>query len=478
MDSHHFLLLLLSAVFLTSSFSHAAIQIPFQRVFPPVTSEPVDESVVSGVTVFSEDDDQSDDKYLDFSVLQKRATSKQGLSGSYVRYLTNADVIISRTVKKTFKVLIDTGNSLTAFPVSGCRGCSNNVLFTNQTSPVFCNAQSCDGRCSSTTPQLCDASQVLSNGLTLRGYRTLGQVAIGNLSASLYFQAIEFQRDGSTFNELPVEGVLSFGHVDEETNTALPTYFDVVSTKYKLPKVFTLTLTNVTGTLTLGGTDESVVGPYFYTSMLMPSNSTWEVSVTSMKIGSQTVITNQIAQIESSSATIQMEDSVYQTLQESMLKNYPNLPGINGTVSIWNGLCFSNVSSVVSYPPLSIYFDGFYLSLSPFDYFFPVVDKANVTSYCFGISRGGEGIYLGDPFLRAFSTTFDEENHRIGFALASLTSEIYVATEEEDGLSRGQKAAIAIGVIAGVALVVGIAIFVLKPRNSGGQANDNEKMLY
>eukprot|EP01097_Dermamoeba_algensis_P010408 TRINITY_DN768_c0_g1_i1.p1 TRINITY_DN768_c0_g1~~TRINITY_DN768_c0_g1_i1.p1 ORF type:complete len:213 (+),score=46.47 TRINITY_DN768_c0_g1_i1:953-1591(+) len=212
--------------------------------------------------------------------------------------------------------------------------------------------------------------------------------------------------------------------------------------------------------------------------MLMPSNSTWEVSVTSMKIGSQTVITNQIAQIESSSATIQMEDSVYQTLQESMLKNYPNLPGINGTVSIWNGLCFSNVSSVVSYPPLSIYFDGFYLSLSPFDYFFPVVDKANVTSYCFGISRGGEGIYLGDPFLRAFSTTFDEENHRIGFALASLTSEIYVATEEEDGLSRGQKAAIAIGVIAGVALVVGIAIFVLKPRNSGGQANDNEKMLY
>ncbi len=236
-----------------------------------------------------------------------------------------------------------------------------------------------------------------------------------------------------------VDGILGLGlpRLNCNPTCATPVYESVL-VQSGLPAQFSLCLGDLRGALVLGsdGVEEGLhAGKVHYVPFM--SNARFGTYYT---VGIEGLLVDAVplerprdagaapwprqAIVDSGTTLLLLENDLFAALKAFFQTRFCRLPGVCGAQSVFEqGVCLTELPR--GFPTISLSLSGaaLRLELPPSVYFVAYRDPALGHSvYCLGIQPAGhERTVLGDTLLRGFSTVFDLDRRRIGFARPNRT---------------------------------------------------------
>ncbi|GJQ11431.1 hypothetical protein GpartN1_g3222.t1 [Galdieria partita] len=438
----------------------------------------------SPVELLSVEERHFNDEYL-VPLTQSRGISKRRrqaaktsatLEGGLITvggYYTNISV-----GGKDVYVLIDTGSSTLAVIASGIEGKTNGVPFFNSSSStmISCASSQCQSNtCSSSLCQTnsCSSSQACclnigdksgcffnlqyGDGSGANGILFEGNVSLSDMAAKCSIGAIV--NDTKGFQVGKALGILGLAFSRLACNpTCITPFFDELVSQENIANVFSISLSLSSGTLVLGGIDDSLyTGPMNYVPMENRSSNTYYI-VASNGLSVDGTVLNQtvgmMAAVDSGTTTLVFDEATYELLRSYFQSHYCSVPGLcpsAGSNTTWFSSNFCVVlddQQLSSLPNISLQLENnVVLSLNATDYMVQVQQSLSTGPFalasnsssqvttltgegksvrCLAINKlqglkqiSGLDMILGDTVLRKYYTVFDRQNSRIGFALSA-----------------------------------------------------------
>jgi len=319
------------------------------------------------------------------------------------------EVLIGSPPQK-FQVIYDTGSSNLWVPSKSCTNCKKDGGHYDSTkSSKFTK----DGQ-----------SFALQYGTgSCTGFISQDDVVVGGAKITDFKFGEVTKEAADVFGVAPFDGILGMGPAAAAVDKVPMPMAQLVAQKTIQHNVFAFYLASAgkTGsTLTLGGTDSRFyTGDFKYTKVakaaaILPY---WLISASDIKVGGKSSHScNFLIGCES---VVDTGTSILAGPPAAMNKLIAQV----GTVN-------SDCSNQASLPTLTFSFGGNDFPLEPEFYVLRVKDPATGKDQCElgmqGINAGVPIWILGDPFLRKYYTVWDEEQKRVGFALAKAPTEATV----------------------------------------------------
>jgi len=306
-----------------------------------------------------------------------------------------------------FTVIYDTGSSNLWVPSKACTNCKQ-------------EGHKYDSK-SSTTYTKDGQSFALQYGTgSCKGFISQDNVVVGGATITDFKFGEVTTEAADVFGTAPFDGILGMGPAKAAIDKVPMPMDQLVAQKTLEHNVFAFYLTSggKTGsTLTLGGTDSRFyTGDFKYTKLakaaaLLPY---WLISASDIKVGGKS--SGACGFLLGCESVVDTGTSILAGPPTAMNKIIAQI----GNVS-------SDCSNQASLPTVTFRFGGNDFPLEPEFYVLRVKDPATGKDQC---QLGMEGInvgvplwILGDPFLRKYYTVWDEEQQRVGFAVAKAPSE-------------------------------------------------------
>eukprot|EP00310_Coccolithus_braarudii_P016562 CAMPEP_0183343914 /NCGR_PEP_ID=MMETSP0164_2-20130417/9729_1 /TAXON_ID=221442 /ORGANISM="Coccolithus pelagicus ssp braarudi, Strain PLY182g" /LENGTH=377 /DNA_ID=CAMNT_0025514839 /DNA_START=11 /DNA_END=1144 /DNA_ORIENTATION=- len=335
--------------------------------------------------------------------------AKYGLSGDAVNVpisnYVNAQYygpISIGTPGQEFSVVYDTGSSNLWVPSSQCALCNHKKYQSSQSSTYHANGTKFNIRYGSGS---------------LSGFLSEDKVCLNTDCVAKQTFAEATQEPGLSFSVAKFDGICGMAFKSISVDGVTPPFVNLIDQGAWAEPVFAFYLSKTSGTMgemTLGGYDKTkFTGDLMYTPL--SSETYWEIALTSMKLGGNSVTT----------ATKAVADTGTSILAGPTAEVKKIAASVGATPVIINPNEFTiDCSKVASLPDLTIEFGGHTFTLTGEDY----VDKiteGGVSICLFGMTGidipapAGPLWILGDVFLRKYYTVFDWGQKRLGMALAA-----------------------------------------------------------
>eukprot|EP01097_Dermamoeba_algensis_P001323 TRINITY_DN1503_c0_g1_i4.p1 TRINITY_DN1503_c0_g1~~TRINITY_DN1503_c0_g1_i4.p1 ORF type:complete len:401 (-),score=66.70 TRINITY_DN1503_c0_g1_i4:76-1278(-) len=341
--------------------------------------------------------------------------SKKRLSKSQAAHVVK---VRAGTPAVVFDLMIDTGYSMTAVPVDGCfclnctsTSCATNLLQSGQ--PIACASKQCSRQqCSTATPSECGFWTTFPEGPNLQGSLVETLVGLGDWNLTSIIGGIEQQ--SSDWNNRAA-GVLSLTSVSSQQvcfPNCVDSFIDVLVRSENISNVVTLSLSNSTGKVTIGGLDDDIKSNISYVDV--HSESLYGFLVNYLSFGDEHMEVRKVAYIQSAASKNFVSHSLFDDIENFFKDNHEELPGVTSDPDIFSGHCLE-AAEMMQYPPLSFVLDKVIVTVNPVHYFVPITLQ-NHTLYCFGFLKWDdsdrEDLELGDPFLRGVRSCLTELKER------------------------------------------------------------------
>ncbi|KAG0269042.1 hypothetical protein DFQ27_004974 [Actinomortierella ambigua] len=294
----------------------------------------------------------------------------------------------------TFTVLVSTGSSDLFLPGSACSTCDRRRRYDSSHSSASVDL----GR---------TFEMSFGDGSKVEGDCFEDTVTIGDLKAEK--QAIGVARQYSTNmspDQFPADGLLGLAFESLSTLKASPLVQTLVSQGQLDASVFSLKLASDDSELFLGGTnDELFTGDITYTSVT--EERYWQVTVGSIDVNQESVLSNHGAIIDSGTSRISLSPSDAEVF-------FSKIPGARPS-SEGDGQYAYPCDSL---PTVSLTFNGRSFEIAPdkFKSRLESEDSSDCIAVVAGDGRDGEPIVIGTAFLMNVYTVFDIDNTQVGFA--------------------------------------------------------------
>ncbi|KAK8792772.1 hypothetical protein WA158_004936 [Blastocystis sp. Blastoise] len=409
------------------------------------------------------------------------------------------------------KMLIDTGSGtfiLQSHTCSGCTPMSSNPYDKTQSttaSPIGCGSSECksntcsydrcDGTCYASTRACCSKSDKSVCGFGVGygdGTAGYGSMIRDNIMiqtttgwSTPYPTAIGYlDRLSGTLGT--VDGLLGLSYNTLGcTPSCFNTYFDdMIATISGMNDIFTMCYGNAKGAVTYGGIDDNL-----YTGNItwidLVTDGYYSVQFNDLRVKDNSVFTSSgslKAIFDSGTTLLALQSTVYNSLIKHFQANYCNLPGVCGSGEIFSNSCLTSSPSS-EWPPIDIYLNGVYISLSPDLYFIPYTEYGK-TYYCFGISsvpsNVGSLTIFGSTLMRGFTLIHDKEQDRIGIATPTSSCHVTVVggineTSYKRWSILDYSFEIIVGCCAAIIIICCIVDIVKKRRSNRAPRFNNEK---
>lgn len=343
---------------------------------------------------------------------------------------------------QTFNVQIDTGSSLFAVPMQGCKECSHGHNPYDPTKSSSGTVISCsDGNmCSKKQCYTGLAGSCLFNvtygdhsnikGALIQDQATFQGIST-DISVKLVFGGILSELPNNGFQSSNVDGIFGLAYGSERMaclpNCVVPP-FDVMEKYAGIRDIFSLRLGehhqhSLDGVMTFGGVEPNQTSDPLYTPIL--EETYYVVGFDDMEIGGVSIMTKRahygLTVVDSGTTFLILTKGVYASVKKTFQAHYCHLPYICSDNNIFDhGKCLSsasvNISVINEFPKVSLVLEGVKLTLDP-SYYMERIPTIHGDIYCLGmVDSGSDSItILGDTFMKAFYIIFDRENKRIGF---------------------------------------------------------------
>jgi len=336
-----------------------------------------------------------------------------------------------------FRVQIDTGSANFILPSNDCLTSNNNAC-PHSTRPYDYNA-SLTSDLAPCTPECnlgcidVDGSEACAIQVSYGDASEVSAFVVSDVLSISGFQPTVVDlgvavREKGNFGSQEVDGVLGLAY-EVISVSGVPGVFETLVAS-GLENEFSICLGSQGGLLVLGGVAESsYTGEFMYTPIV--ERSFYHVSLLSISVGNF-LIDHDASQtfVDSGTTLLLLATYIYNSVVQTLVGNFcsptVSLSGLCEKTNIFDpDICwYLSDRALAEYPTFTLNFpkwdqDGEIISLhlKPQQYFVATRDKRGASCWYFGIqdSQSNTSI-LGDVFLSPFTTHFDRENDRIGFA--------------------------------------------------------------
>ena len=411
-------------------------------------------------------------------VRPRAVTSRATVSGGRMRGFYSLSLELER---QTVSVLLDTGSSLFGVVGKGCRVVSSGntcaapggrLLNVGDLHPVSCGEL--PGCCRGQGGDSCVASVGYLDGTQAQGpvYLLQARMPDSNTSAVPVFVGV-IEKEQGHFSTSDSHGILGLGVVP---HGAIPDYLSMLE-QHGQPALIGMCLTDEGGDVTFGKLDPSkTTGTIQYAPLIKPATS-WAIMLNSFSFasgGGGSVSAQGMRAIVDSGTTVilvptAMLADIVTALKQICVSNRhvrEFLCAPDGNIfSVPDGQCreFSPDSIFPYLPDLEVNLAPSISVRVPGKNYIRWEERSGQACGVFGVmaleKAPQDMVLLGDVFLRSTFAVFDRTEQRIGFGPA-----VNCTVPAEHGGGR-RDPLIIVGVI-GVALVVGIVVFIIFVRIS------------
>ncbi|KAF2074656.1 hypothetical protein CYY_004051 [Polysphondylium violaceum] len=339
-------------------------------------------------------------------------------------YQINAKIQVG---EQDFLVQVDTGSTLMAIPLTGCNLCNSkrptyNPAASNHSQLIGCNDANCKGsgssgpRCKINSQAHCDFILRYGDGSSVTGNVYADMVTISGVSAIAHFGANVHESAG--FEYPRADGIIGFGR---SCKSCVPTVYESMVAQQGLKNIFGMMLDYEGG----GVLSLSDLNPNYYEGDIeytpFDENSLYyKIQMTGFVVANHSIPVRDFGDVivDSGSTALVLASRAYNTLIHILKKNFCHIEGVCGKPDIFSSRCYENDSVIDKFPVLHFGFkNGVRLAIPPKNYLIKSVFQGGKVGYCFMIDEGDDMTILGDVFMRGYYTIFDNESHRIGFAV-------------------------------------------------------------